>query len=128
MKKKLMLCIGLVSLCVIIVPVISVIIRKEPTFNGSRVRNPDCYTLDFDIMNQMDSHSIVLSRGAIMSVDFAIEKGEVDLTIGIDGEEPIYRGNGINEGAFDLGIPADGCYRITVDAKHAKGYIYIYGR
>lgn len=53
-------------------------------FTGNQVRHPDSYTLKLNHMNQTGSHFMSLSEGGARSVDFAVNKGRADLTIGID--------------------------------------------
>lgn len=94
-------------------------------FTVNQVRHPDSYTLMFNHKNQTDSHFMSLSEGDALSVDFAVNKGRADLTIGIDGKEPIYIGNDLESGAFTLYIPAAGQYRIPARATYAAGLISV---
>jgi len=124
MKRKT---IAIILIALVLLGAISfVVYEKRTLFNGSRVKNPDCYTLEFTAMNQTDSHTLALQAGDSLSVDFAIDRGRVDLTVGIPGENPIYRGNDIDSAVFDLTIPKDGAYQVTVSAKHASGFVLIY--
>lgn len=100
--------------------------ENRSTFNGNRVKNPDCYTLEFSEMNQEDSHTLDLHEGDTLSIDYSIDRGNVDLSVGILEEDTIYKGNDIDSAVFDLVIPKDGNYKITVSSKHASGFINIY--
>lgn len=124
MNKKIIGLMGAVVLLLMGI-VLFFIVDNQSVFTGSRVKNPDSYTLEFTQMNQTDSHVISLSEGDALSVDFAIDRGRADLIIGIDGEKPIYTGNDIKSGTFFLNIPVAGQYRITVRAKHAAGYVSV---
>lgn len=125
MKKRIMM----LLLCVIAAAVLGFLhYRGRGVFSGDLVKDPDRYTLRFDEMNREDSHSLTLNGGDTLSVDFSIERGHADLVIGEPGEEPVYRGNDIKDGLFDLTIPRTGTYQITVSGKHAKGSIEVYAR
>ena len=117
----------LLVLSVIIISVAAAffIYDRQVVFTGDKVKNPDCYVLKFEKMNQTDSHTLMLQEGDTLSVDFSIDRGHADLFIGMDGEEMIYRANDITSGAFELTVPKDGDYRITVQAKHASGSVMI---
>ena len=86
------------------------------------------YILEFENMNREDSCMIPVCKDDIFAVNFRIDKGCVDFIIGIDGKSPIYKGNDIESGVFDVIAPEDGEYRITVKAKHASGYGEVYAK
>lgn len=95
------------------------------TFTGDRVKDPDRYTITFTDMNQQDTHTMVLNRGDSLAVDYAIDKGHMDLIVSHDGETRIYTGRDIRFGIFELPIRQDGTYLIEVNARHAAGYLMI---
>lgn len=99
--------------------------NNTSVFTGSRVKNPDCYTLSFSAMNQQDSHTMALNRGDTLAVDYDIHKGHADLIVSLDGESRIYTGRDIRSGIFELPITQDGTYLIEIKAKHAAGYLTI---
>ncbi len=86
------------------------------------------YILEFENMNREDSCMIPVCKDDIFAVNFRIDKGCVDFIIGIDGKSPIYKGNDIESGMFDVIVPEDGEYRITVSAKHSFGYVEVYAK
>lgn len=90
-------------------------------FNGSRVGNPDGFLLDFSYMDQSDSHTMSLKPGDILKVTYEIKDGRIDVTIGISGQDPIYHGNDVQTGAFELPIQEEGEYVISVNASRACG-------
>lgn len=101
--------------------------------NGQKVRcetgikNQDYYyILEFEKMNRDDSCRIPACKGDVFSVRCRIDKGNVDLIIGMDGRTPVYRGNDIESGAFEVIASEEGEYRISVNAKHADGYVEVY--
>lgn len=102
--------------------------NHQKVFAGNTVKNPDCYILEFEKMNQEDSHVITACKDDVFAVHFRIEKGHADFVIAKDGNTPIYKGNDIETGVFDIIVPEDGEYRITIHAKHAAGSIEVYKR
>ena len=84
------------------------------------------YILKFERMNREDFYLIPACKDDVFSVNFRIDKGHADLIIEIDGRNPIYKGNDIENGEFNVIVPEDGEYRITVNAKHAAGSIEVY--
>ena len=97
------------------------VFHREAAFDGSRVANPDAFLLKFTEMNKSDSHTVRLKSGDTLRVSYAIDKGRIDVEIGMDGQPPIYRGNGIRTGAFELPVKEAGGYTIRVEARHAAG-------
>ena len=57
----------------------------------------------------------------MISVELEIEKGRVDIVIGAEGDEPIYFGNDVDSGKFELPVSAAGQYKLTVEARGAAG-------
>lgn len=84
------------------------------------------YLLEFEKMNQEESYVISACKDDVFAVNFRIDKGHVDFIIAMDGNTPIYKGNDIKTGEFNVIVPEDGTYRITVNAKHASGYVEVY--
>ncbi len=99
--------------------------QNQSVFTGSSVKNSDRYNLEFSKMNGEDSTVINLREGDMLSVNFDVSKGRVDISIGIEGENPIYKGDDINNGNFTVEIEQSGEYQISVNAKHAAGLIDI---
>lgn len=95
--------------------------RSDRIFNGSRVGNPDGFLLDFSYMDRSDSHTMSLKPGDILKVSYEIKDGRIDVAIGISGQDPIYHGNDVQTGAFELPIQEEGEYVISVNASRACG-------
>lgn len=94
---------------------------NDRVYNGSRVGNPDGYWLDFSYMDQSDNHTMSLKPGDILKVTYEVRDGRIDVTIGVPGQDPIYRGNDVQTGAFELPIQETGEYIISVNASKASG-------
>ena len=94
-------------------------------FTGSRVKNPDAYLLDIEKMNGTALHTLELSRGDVLQIQFETEKGELYMEIKAPDGTAIYRGNGKETTEFAVNIRESGVYTVVVEARHAKGTIDI---
>ena len=94
-------------------------------FTGSRVKNPDAYLLDIEKMNGTDLHTLELSRGDVLQIQFETEKGNLYMEIKAPDGTAVYRGNGKETTEFTVNIRESGIYTIVVEARHAKGAIHI---
>lgn len=92
-------------------------------FDGDSVKNQDNFFLRFTRMSKTDAHIIAAEAGDVISVEFEIEKGRVDIVIGAEDDEPIYVGNDVDSGKFELPVSAAGQYKVTVEARGAAGEI-----
>lgn len=99
--------------------------NNRSVFVGDKTKTSDCYMLQIEEMNQTDSHVLILEKNDVLSVEYSIEKGKLDFYIGQENERPIYRGNDIAGGKFEVIIQKKGAYQISVKAKHASGNISI---
>lgn len=94
-------------------------------FTGSRVKNLDAYLLDIEKMNGTDLHTLELSRGDVLQIQFETEKGELYMEIKAPDGTAVYRGNGKETTEFAVNIRESGIYTVVVEARHAKGTIDI---
>lgn len=118
MKKYI---IALVSVIAAIVLTVLLIYENVNVFKGEKIKNPTMYTIECTRMNQKDSHVMALKEGDVLDVEFEFLKGRVDITIGMDGEKPIYKGNKVEAEHFRVIISTPGDYRITIKGKHTAG-------
>ena len=86
------------------------------------------YLLEFENTSREDTYMISACKDDVFVVNFEIYNGYADLIIAMDGKSPIYRGNDIKTGAFEVIVPETGEYRITVNAKHVSGFIEVYAK
>lgn len=56
-----------------------------------------------------------------LKVTYEVRDGRIDVTIGIADQDPIYRGNDVQTGDFELPIQEAGEYVISVHASKASG-------
>ena len=94
-------------------------------FTGSRVKNPDAYFLDIEKMNGTDLHTLELSRGDVLQIQFETEKGNLYMEIKAPDGTAVYRGNGKETTDFTVNIRESGVYTVVVEARHAKGTIHV---
>ncbi len=120
-RRKLWLILSVIMLLAASVAVWQLIRANQAYFSGDRIKNPDAYLLTFAYMNADDAHTMKLEAGDRLSVAYEISKGEIDVVIGIEGEDPIYRGNRIATGDFYIEAPRTGNYTISIHAEKAQG-------
>ena len=98
---------------------------NQEGFTGSRVKNPDAYLLDIEKMNGTDLHTLELSQGDVLQIQFKTEKGDLYMEIKAPDGTAVYRGNGKETTDFAVNIRESGVYTIVVEARRAKGTIHI---
>ena len=98
---------------------------NQEGFTGSRVKNPDAYLLDIEKMNGTDLHTLELSRGDVLQIQFETEKGSMYMEIKEPDGTAVYRGNGKETTDFTVNIRKSGVYTVVVEARHAKGIIHV---
>lgn len=99
--------------------------HTSPVFNGEKVKITDGYALDIQRMNGTDTHVLALLTGDILHIHFETTHGSLKLNISDESGTAIYNGDGELCTDFDLDIPKDGEYTISVTGKNAAGSIMI---
>ena len=74
-------------------------------------------------MNTTESHTLKLTEGDMIETEIIRDEGEVSVVIGQSGQKPIYQGNQLSTGTFQLVIEESGTYQIKVTGKKAKGSV-----
>ena len=92
-------------------------------FDGSRVSNASVFQMEYSVLNREETAELVLQAGEQLQVSLSHTEGTVDVTVGTDGNEPIYRGNGQQNAEFILEITETGNYHISVLGHQAKGNV-----
>ena len=92
-------------------------------FDGSKVANASEFQMEYSILNREETAELVLQAGEQLRVTLSHTEGTVDVTVGMNGKEPIYRGNGQQNADFVLEIAETGSYHISVSGHKAKGNI-----
>ena len=97
--------------------------RTGSAFDGSRVSDASGFRMEYSILNREKSAALNLTEGDRLQVSLSHTEGTVDVTVGMNGKEPIYRGNGQQNAEFVLEILEKGNYHISVSGHQAKGNI-----
>ncbi len=90
-------------------------------FYGSRVSDAFGFRMEYSILNREESADLNLTEGYRLQISLSHTEGSVDVTVGMEGQEPIYRGNGQQNAKFVLEIAETGNYHISVSGHQAKG-------
>ena len=103
---------------------------RKNTFDGSRISNETertsgetMFRMEYSILDREESAEMKLTEGDRIQVHISHTSGNVDVIIGENGEELIYKGTEQEKADFILTIPKTGCYHISVTGHRAKGEI-----
>lgn len=114
----------ILALAVVVLCVFCVSCAKS-TFDGSRVANEDGLYLSFTMLDRSEETEITARAGEALSVQIALEAGTVDLVITAPDGMSAYTGTGLTDGAFSVGLAADGAYTIAVTGSRAAGTVEV---
>ncbi|MBQ4437174.1 MAG: hypothetical protein II879_13925 [Clostridia bacterium] len=92
-------------------------------FDGSRIANASEFQMEYSVLDREETTKLELRTGDQLQVTLSHTTGTVDVTVGLKGKEPIYRGNGQQNAEFMLVIDETGNYQISVSGHQAKGSI-----
>ena len=92
-------------------------------FDGSRAADASGFQMEYSMLNREESADLTLREGDCLRVSLSHTDGSVNVTVGMEGQEPIYRGNGHQNADFILEIAESGNYHISVSGHQAKGSI-----
>ncbi len=96
---------------------------RKNTFDGSRISNETEFRMEYSILDREESAEMKLTEGDRIQVHISHTSGNVDVIVGENGEELIYKGTEQEKADFILTIPKTGCYHISVTGHRAKGEI-----
>ena len=83
--------------------------------------------MEYSILDKEESAELMLTEGDQIQVSISHTSGNVDVTVGEDGEEPIYKGTSQENAYFILTIPKTGKYQFSVAGHRAKGKVSFTG-
>ena len=95
----------------------------KSTFDGSRTSDETGFRMEYRILDKEESAELKLAEGDQIQVHILHTAGNVDVIVGQNGEEPIYKGTVQENADFILTVPETGCYHISVTGHRAKGEI-----
>ena len=96
---------------------------RKNTFDGSRTSEETGFRMEYSILDKKESAEMKLTEGDRIQVHISHTSGNVDVIVGENGEELIYKGTEQEKADFILTIPKTGCYHISVTGHRAKGEI-----
>lgn len=92
-------------------------------FDGSITSDGGELKIEYSVLDRKKESFIVLEAGDSLCVSSMQKTGCVDITVEIDGKEPIYEGKGLTDMKFTLNISEFGSYRISVTGHDACGSV-----
>ena len=95
----------------------------KSTFDGSRTSDETGFRMEYRILDKEESAEMKLTEGVQIQVHILHITGNVDVIVGENGEEPIYKGTEQENADFILTVPKTGCYHISVTGHRAKGEV-----
>ena len=126
-KTKLLTIFFCISAAVLLIGALRIFRLNHNDSPGWRLlKTQDSYALESQQMNGADSHTLDLTAGDVLQVEFAAEKGFLYMEITAPDGTVIYAGNGKETTAFELNLSETGAYTVAVEARHAKGKINIW--
>ena len=96
---------------------------EKGAFDGSKISDEMGFRMEYSILDKEESAEMKLTEGDQIQVHISHITGDVDVIVGENGEEPIYKGTGQENADFVLTIPQTGAYQISVRGHRAKGKI-----
>ena len=96
---------------------------KKSTFDGSRTSDETGFRMEYSILDREESAEMKLTEGDQIQVHISHITGNVDVIVGENGEEPIYKGTEQENADFILTVLKTGCYHISVTGHRAKGEV-----
>ena len=79
--------------------------------------------MDYSVLDREETEDLVFYAGDQLQITLSHTNGYVDVTVGMEGKEPIYRGNEQQNADFVLEIAETVNYHISVSGHQAKGTI-----
>ena len=118
LKKRIMVVGLLVCVCAMLSGC-----GSNSVFDGSRSANEGGFQMDYAVLNREESADLYLEEGDQLRFSFAHSSGSIDVIIGQEGKEPLYRGTDQKNGEFSLPVSEAGTYHISVTGHQAKGSV-----
>ena len=92
-------------------------------FDGSKTSDETLFRMEYSILDKEESAELKLAEGDQIQVHISHTAGNVDVIVGHNGEEPIYKGTVQENADFILTVPETGCYHVSVTGHRAKGEV-----
>ena len=117
--------VGLCAAALVMFPALGFLPRILPS-NGSRYSRKvedDFFSPDMERLNRTIEKPFSLKEGDSVDVGIVRVSGELTISVGKKGFEPIYEGRNPELSSFRVTISEDGDYYLSVSGKHAEGSI-----
>ena len=117
--------VGLCAAALVMLLALGFLPRILPS-NGSRYSRKvedDFFSPDMERLNRTIEKPFSLKEGDSVDVGIVRVSGELTISIGKKGFEPIYEGRNPELSSFRVTISEDGDYYLSVSGKHAEGSI-----
>ena len=101
------------------------LVYDRAVFDGSRIANSDSYRLDIARMTGSDRHTLEMNAGDTLQVQFETQSGSLHMKINAADATLLYAGSGKDATSFALNVREGGAYTVAIEARRAKGSIYI---
>ena len=95
----------------------------KSTFDGSRTSDETGFRMEYRILDKEESAEMKLTEGDRIQVHISHTSGNVDVIVGENSEELIYKGTEQENADFILTVPKTGCYHVSVTGHRAKGEV-----
>ena len=96
---------------------------EKGVFDGSKISDEMGFRMEYSNLDKVESAELKLTEGDQIQVHISHTAGDVDVIVGENGEEPIYKGMQQENADFILTVPKTGYYHISVTGHRAKGEI-----
>ena len=96
---------------------------EKGAFDGSKTSDETLFRMEYSILDKEESAELKLAEGDQIQVHISHTAGNVDVIVGENGEEPIYKGTVQENADFILTVPETGCYHVSVTGHRAKGEV-----
>jgi len=93
-------------------------------FEGTRTKSESGFWMEYSVLDREETADLTMAEGEELEVRIHHTAGDVDVTVGRVGEEPVYQGSGQTNAEFAVTIPKAGTYRISVTGHRAKGSVF----
>lgn len=97
--------------------------NENAVFNGSKTGDENHFDIDFEILNTTYEHELVMEEGEGIEVSIQKESGEISVLIQQESHDPVYQGDDVQDGEFEVVISETGTYTVSVTGKKAKGHV-----
>lgn len=113
----------LVVIAVMALLLCACVANHNASFNGSKTGDEDHFEIDFEMLNATYTHELVMKEGESIEVSIEKESGEISVLIQQDSHDPVYKGDDVQDGDFNVVISEAGAYTLSVTGEKAKGHV-----